>query len=84
MIQDKANYRKPVSFSMYYIVLVKSHGIWCIDCGTWDDHEAKHVLHTAKNEHGSTKAMLITSPSDDERVISRIVSATNRFGVRRH
>lgn len=82
---DASNYRfrKPVGFSEYHVLLVKVEGIWCIDTGTWDHEEAKRLLSHERKMSGTTKTMLVTSPSDDERVVARIVAACNHQG-RKH
>lgn len=71
-------FRKPVSFAQYHFVIVKSHGIWCLDCGSWDYEEIRtYEKETAKVE-GEKNVKLCSSPSDDERVVQRIIKAMNR------
>ena len=72
------NYRKPVSFQMYHFILVRTHGIWCFDSGTWNDIEGYKLNHDALHEYGRNNVKACTSPSDDETVLNRIVKAMNR------
>lgn len=73
----KTMFRKPVSFNQFYILLVKTGRIWTLDCSSWnrDEIESKAI----EIKHEGLKWKLVTSPSDNETVINRIVKEMNRF-----
>lgn len=70
-------FRKPVSFNQYYILLVKTGRIWVIDCGSWDKDEINSKAYELRQENLRWK--VITSPSDNEVIINRIVKEMNRY-----
>ena len=74
----KSYFRKPVEFNQYHILLVKTHGVWCIDCEAWDESVIRQAQQTEKRFNPEHKTKIVTSPSDDDRVISRIVREMNR------
>lgn len=71
-------FRKPVSFSEYYFIIVKLHGFWCFDCGTWDFEESKTLEREAQKLYGKSNVKLNTSPTDDSDINNRIIKAMNR------
>lgn len=70
-------YRKPVTFPQYHFLLVKTGGIWCLDCGTWDFQSIKQSESALCKVFDKWNVKLCSSPSDDERVITKIISAYN-------
>jgi hypothetical protein len=79
MINPKTSFRKPLNYQQHYILLVKTHGIWCIDSSSWDENEVIQVYRKEKRLNPMMKTKVVTSPSDDERVIRRIVAEMNRY-----
>lgn len=79
MRDQSTMYRKPVSFSEYYFLVVKLHGIWCFDVGTWDYEEIRTLEHEAQKLYGKSSIKSLTSPSDDSNVTNKIVREMNRY-----
>ena len=77
------NIRKPVSFTMYHILLVKTHGVWCIDSQSWNESEIIHARREENRLNPLNQCKIVTSPSDDERVVKRILNEMNRFASNR-
>lgn len=74
---SQVSFRKPVSFSQYHFLIVKLHGLWCFDAGTWDFQEIKQLEKEACELYGKDLVKLCSSPSDDDTVTNRIVKAYN-------
>lgn len=72
-------FRRPVTFPMFYILLVKTKGIWCIDSQSWNESEIHHAKREENRLNPNNKVKIVTSPSDDEKVIQRIVQEMNRY-----
>lgn len=71
--------RNNLKFDMYYILLVKTHGIWCLDCGNWNENVIRHAQREENRLNPSNKTKICTSPSDNDQVVQRIVREMNRF-----
>jgi len=72
-------FRRPVSFQQYYVLLVRSHGYWEIDSQSWNENEIEHAKREEKRLNPQNQVKIITSPSDNEEVITRLVREMNRF-----
>jgi hypothetical protein len=72
-------YRKPLSFNQYYFLLVKSHGLWCFDCGSWDENIILRAQREEKRVNPYNQCKVCTAPSDDEKIYTRIIFEMNRF-----
>lgn len=71
------NIRKPVSFPMYHVLIVRSNTIWTIDNGTWDETEARRLEKEEISLSGRSNVKLVTSPTDNDIVIRKIVARFN-------
>lgn len=71
--------RNNLKFDMYYILLVKTHGIWCLDCGNWDEIVIQHAKREENRLNPSNQTKICTTPSDNDLVVQRIVKEMNRF-----
>lgn len=74
---NSINARKPVTFPQYYFLIVREHGMWMFDNGTWDFQEVKQSEKALCDEFGKSHVKLCSSPSDDDLVVNRIVRAYN-------
>lgn len=72
-------FRKPLNINLYHILLVYSHGMWMIDSHSWSESVVHQAQREEKRINPTNRTKIITSPSDDDAVITKIVREMNRF-----
>ncbi len=79
MRNQETYFRKPVEFAQLNVILCRSHGSnWVMDCATWNEAEARQLEKEAKGLYGLNNVKLVTSPSDNETVLARIIKEMNK------